>query len=64
MKAAFNGVCSICERFKPRCASVFLRWPGKATEYQLTLTVLCEDCRKRWHGAYKLDMRHKSEVRR
>jgi hypothetical protein len=60
MKALFNGVCSICNAFKPRCATVyFRRLMGDARTYTAEPRVLCEECRKSQCGTFKLDAKHK-----
>ncbi len=57
MKAMFNGTCSVCKNFKPRCAAVtpIYRLRGRERAWK----VLCEDCRRPRHGLYRLDARHK-----
>lgn len=59
MKALFNEVCGRCGKFSPRCADVFLRVTGKATQYHGTPTTLCELCRKVNRGKFRVDDKHK-----
>lgn len=58
----FNGSCSSCKGFKPRCAWVqlfraILHLPARQT------IVLCEECRKleEFRGKFLLDRRHKGK---
>lgn len=53
----FNGHCAQCQQFRPRCAEVHLRMPGKPATYYPAATVLCEVCRATRHG-YRLSARH------
>lgn len=62
MKALFNGDCSRCETFKPRCARVnMITWPPKAGSpvYSDKLTILCADCRKECKNRFKLAEAHR-----
>jgi hypothetical protein len=58
MKNQFNADCANCGKFRPRCAAVFLRVQGKATQYHAEPVSLCEGCRKSMHGKYRLDNKH------
>jgi predicted metal-binding protein len=59
MKALFNGTCEKCDQFKPRCARVHIRRPGKATQYCPETIVVCEDCRRLINGQYRLAEQHR-----
>ena len=48
----FNGTCSKCGVFKPRCATVtFIPFAKGVT--------LCDICRKVYKGTYRLHDKHK-----
>lgn len=60
MKALVNGVCHLCNQFRPRCAWVTMRISDAGrTEPML----LCEGCRKVYRGQYRVDARHRSGKR-
>lgn len=54
MKAMFNGTCAYCERFKPRCAKTTVSGDGSKC------VILCEGCRKKYRGRYRVFPEHKS----
>jgi hypothetical protein len=57
VKATFNGKCSSCGQIKPRCARINFRVRGN--EFQDGTTPLCQECRKRWKGQYRLAAEHR-----
>lgn len=59
MRALFNGTCERCKAFRPRCARVYLRVDGKATQFRDAATVLCDVCRKERKGRFRVDERHR-----
>jgi hypothetical protein len=59
VRALFNAVCDCpCGQLKPRCARVYMRRDGKATQYHGTPTTLCEDCRRLRRGLFRYDDMH------
>ena len=61
MKGLFNGTCSGCGQFKPRCATVYLVSFARPAQVSSKPKILCADCRKRveYRGRYRLEARHK-----
>ena len=66
MKALFNGTCSLCRGFLPRCSQVFVWLDGKPHVFLSGVavprqgpSVLCPSCRRECRGQYRLDARHK-----
>jgi hypothetical protein len=57
-KAEFNGVCEWCRALKPRCAVVEVRSPIMY-DHGRTIAV-CDKCRKRYRGRYRLAEAHRS----
>ncbi len=58
MKRLFNGTCSECQQFKPRCAFV-LFCKGDDQQYEDVPRILCESCRHNKQGQYKLGAAHR-----
>lgn len=59
MKALFNATCGSCFVFRPRCTYVYLRDEhGKIVTSESV--PLCDVCRKKWRGNYRLHERHKA----
>ena len=58
-KALFNGDCCKCHIHRPRCAKVYLRVDGKATQYHKEPTVMCDCCRREMNGQYRIHEDHR-----
>jgi hypothetical protein len=54
MKGTFNGICSICKRFRPRCADMTEpRKPCTAQDAPPRIFVVCQECREAPENAGK-----------
>jgi hypothetical protein len=56
MRGSFNGVCQACNSFKPRCATIY--WRKKGNIFHTVPQILCEGCRKKHAGEFRLDEKH------
>lgn len=61
MRQLFNGDCSSCQLHRPRCATVYVRVPNRAKQFEREPIVLCDVCRKseQWIGRFRADARHR-----
>lgn len=68
MRNLFNGTCDQCEErdgkakaFKPRCAVVAVRGCNAYGDRDTRVQTLCEECRRRIKGLYRLHPQHTKE---
>lgn len=59
MKALFNGTCSECGTFKPRCATVAVRGTTAWGDRETRVMTLCESCRRVLRGLCTLHPKHR-----